>query len=77
MSVRSAITRFLDDLRGTLETNVEAARRRLRQGLDRIILRLDADGHLWAEMRGNPPGNLKLDDGGFLALVPGAHPGSR
>ena len=63
VSLESSVMRYLDDLRSTLETNVEEARRLLAQGLDRIVLRRGEDGHLWAEVRGNLSGILRLDDG--------------
>jgi hypothetical protein len=68
-SFASSVRRYLDDLRGTLETNVEEARRLLARGLDRIVLRRGEDGHLWAEVRGNLSGILQLNDGGLLAGV--------
>ena len=63
VSFASSVRRYLDDLRGTLETNVEETRRLLARGLDRIVLRRGADGHLWAEVKGNLAGILRLDDG--------------
>ena len=62
VSLESSVARYLDDLRGTLETEIEEARRLLSLGLERIVLRRDEDGHLWAELRGNLAGILRLDD---------------
>jgi hypothetical protein len=69
VSLVSPVTSYLDDLRGTLETNVEEARRLLARGLDRIVLRRGEDGHPWAEVRGNLSWVLQLNDGVLLAGV--------
>ena len=41
--------------------NVGEARRLLARGLDRIVLRGDEAGRLWAEVRGNLAGILELE----------------
>lgn len=63
VSLESSVRQYLEDLRGTLETNIEEARRLLTRGIERIVLRRDEAGRLWGEMRGNLAGILKLDDG--------------
>ena len=78
--LESSVALYLEDLRGTLEMNVEEARRLLARGLDRIVLRRDEAGRLWAELRGNLAGILRLDDGvlaGVGAGSPAHTPASR
>jgi hypothetical protein len=79
VSLESSVRQYLDDLRSTVETNIEEARRLLARGVERIVLQRDEAGRLWAEMRGNLAGILKVDDGvlagvgagrGILSLPP-------
>lgn len=73
ISVRSSVERYLEDLRRTLATNVDAARALLARGFDRIVLRRDGP-HLWAEIRGNLAGMLQLDEGELLARAGAGSP---
>ena len=69
--VKSAIEGYLKDLRGTLKRDVDEARRLLSRGFDRIVLRRDEDGRLWAEVRGNLAGLLNLEGADrLLEMVP-------
>lgn len=58
-SVSSAVDRYLRDLRGTLETNVDAARRMLALAVEKIVLVRDGP-RLMAEVRGNMVGLLEI-----------------
>ena len=60
VSVRAAVERYLRDLRGLLETNVDAARRMPALAVEKIVL-IPKDGHLMAEVRGNMAGLLELN----------------
>ena len=51
VSVRSAVKRYLGDLRGLLGTNADEARRLLRLALDRIVL-VSEGSRLTAEITG-------------------------
>ncbi len=61
--VKAAIARYPADLRATLELDIDEARRLLTRRFERIVLRRDEDGRLWAKVRGNLSGILRLDDG--------------
>jgi site-specific DNA recombinase len=50
--VKTAIDRYLADLRATLEGDVDEARRLLAKGFDRIVLRRDEDGRCGRTCRG-------------------------
>jgi hypothetical protein len=68
--VRFAIMRLLDNLRGTLETNIEEARRLPSRGLDRIVLRPDGMGcaPTWISVIGSGIHCARGIDGGFLIV---------
>ena len=70
--VKTSINCYLADLRATLATDIDEARRLLARGFGRILLRRDEDGRLWADVHGNLAGLLDLDEGadGLLELVP-------
>ena len=72
--VKTAIDRYLADLRATVEGDIDGARRLLTRGFDRIVLRRDEDGHLWAEVRGNLAGLLNLEDADLVARVGAGSP---
>ena len=59
-SVRSVVERYLHDLRGTLETNVDEARRMLALAIDKIVLKRDGT-NLVAEFCGRLAGVLSLE----------------
>lgn len=59
VSVRSVVERYLRDLRGLLEANVDEARRMLALAVDKIVL-IRESPHLVAEVRGNMAGLLEL-----------------
>ncbi len=59
-SVRSVVERYLHDLRGTLEGNVDEARRMLSLAIDRIVLKRGG-AHLVAEFYGQLAGVLSLE----------------
>jgi hypothetical protein len=61
-SLRSVLERYLRNLRATLKSNVDDARRMLSIVLDRTVLRRDGI-HLVAELTGNLAGLLSLEDG--------------
>ncbi len=68
-SVQSVVERYLRDLRATLETNVDEARRLLRLAIETIVLRREG-AHLVARVTGNLTGLLSLgDQEGVLARV--------
>lgn len=69
VSVQNSIQRYVADLRETLAGDVDEARRLLVKGFDRIVLRRDEDGRLWAEVRGNLGGLLNLEDAELVARV--------
>lgn len=60
ISVRTVVERYLRNLRATLQTNVDEARRMLSLALDRIVLNQDGR-HLVAEFCGNVAGALRLE----------------
>jgi len=72
VSLESSVRQYLDDLRSTVETNIEEARRLLARGVERIVLQRDEAGRLWAEMRGNLAGILKVDDGVLAGVATSA-----
>ncbi len=57
----SAINRYLEDLRGALETDPDRARRLLAKMLGKVTLRRDG-ARLLADVKGNLPGLLELDE---------------
>lgn len=61
VSAASAIDRYVTDLRATLRTNPDKARRRLARGVRPIVLRRDGP-RLCADLEGNLVGVLDLDD---------------
>ena len=67
--VKTAIDRYLADLRATLESDIGGARQLLGRGVERIVLRRGDDGRLWAEVRGNLAGLLNLEDAELVAGV--------
>jgi hypothetical protein len=74
VSVQNSIQRYVADLRETLAGDVDEARRLLVKGFDRIVLRRDEDGRLWAEVRGNLGGLLNLEDAELVARVGAGSP---
>ena len=56
--VKTAIARYLADLRATLEGDVDEARRLLTRGFERIALRRDEDGRLDFCVSDKPRGGL-------------------
>ena len=63
--------RFLRDLRETLETNTEKARRLLARAVDRIVQQREGTSHV-AYFYGNLAGVLQIDDRGLLTDRAGA-----
>ncbi len=59
-SVRSVVERYLRDLRGTLESNVDEARRMLSLAVDKIVLRREGK-RLIARVTGNLAGMFALE----------------
>ena len=59
-SVRSIVERYLHDLQGTLEVNVDEARRMLSLAIDKIVLKRSG-AHLVAEFCGQLAGVLTLE----------------
>lgn len=70
LPVRTAIERYLRDLRGLLGTNVDEARRLLRLALDKIVLVCEGP-ILVAEITGNFAGVLTLENGMFGSVGAG------
>jgi hypothetical protein len=61
VSAASSIRRYVTDLRATLATNPDKARRLLARGVRRIVLRRDGP-RLWADLEGDLAGVLGLED---------------
>ena len=57
----SSINRYLEDLRGALETDTDRARRLLAKMLGKVTLRRDG-ARLLADVKGNLPGLLDVDE---------------
>ena len=70
-SNRSSVERFLQDLRGTLQTNTDKARRLLARALDRIVLQCEGSS-LVAHFYGNIAGVLQITDQETLTARAGA-----
>ncbi len=68
VSVRSVIERYLRDLRATLETNIDEARRMLSLALDKIVLRTEGE-HVVARITGKMGGLLTLGGLDVVASV--------
>ncbi len=68
VSMKSVVERYLRDLRGTLETNVDEARRLLSLALEKIVLRTEGE-HVVARITGNMAGLLTLGGVGMVASV--------
>ena len=68
---RVSVDRFLHDLRVTLETNTDKARRLLARALDRIVLQREGNS-LVAHFYGNLAGVIRIADGGLITDRAGA-----
>jgi len=75
VSAASSIDRYVTDLRATLATNPDKARRLLALGVRRIVLRWHGS-RLWADLEGDLAGVLGIDDStmapkSLAIMVPG------
>jgi len=68
---KASVERFLHDLRGTLQTNTDKARRLLARALDRIVLQCEGSS-LVAHFYGNIAGVLQINDQQMLTARAGA-----
>jgi hypothetical protein len=68
---KASVERFLHDLRGTLQTNTDKARRLLARALDRIVLQCEGSS-LVAHFYGNIAGVLQITDQEMLTARVGA-----
>ena len=68
---KASVERFLHDLRGTLQTNTDKARRLLARALDRIVLQCEGSS-LVAHFYGNIAGVLQITDQETLTARAGA-----